>query len=109
MRRAQWVVIAILILQLLLGGAVHAHAPDVHGAAVGAAESAHADHDHGVEPHEHHDHAGQCGLCGSCLGAAPPTPADADSSAPGERFAADHPGYPRHRIDTLLRPPRHFV
>ena len=109
MHCARWIVITLLILQLLLGGAVHAHAPDLHGAHGHAAESAHAEHEHEGNTHDHHDHAGQCGLCGSCLAAAPAGSVSPEFSPPGEHFAGDLPGYPHHRIDTLLRPPRHLV
>ncbi|QIT54854.1 hypothetical protein HC341_06245 [Aquisalimonas sp. 2447] len=109
MLRLRWAVIVILVAQLLLGGAVHAHVPDLHDGAGEVAESSHGHDHHGDDTHDHHDHAAQCGLCGSCLAAAPAGSVSPEFSPPGEHFAGDPPGHPHHRIDTLLRPPRHLV
>ena len=107
MRVIRPLILLILVLQLLLGGAVQAHMPDPQGHEAEAAHAADAGHHQLHSTHGEHHEAGECGLCGLCLAGAPVT---ADDAAPGHvaALAPDrYSGQPVARIDTLLRPPRH--
>ena len=109
MRIARPVILVILVLQLLLGGAVQAHVPDMQGHDAETEHAAEAGHHHLNSTHGEHHEAGECGLCGLCLAGAPVT---ADDAAPGHVVTLhphDYRGQPVGRIESLLRPPRHHA
>lgn len=107
MRIARPVILVILVLQLLLGGAVQAHVPDSYGHDAEAAHAADAGDHHLHSTHGEHHEAGECGLCGLCLAGAPVTADDAAPGYAGTLPLHDYLGQPVGRIDSLLRPPRH--
>lgn len=109
MRIVRPVILVILVLQLLLGGAVQAHVPDIHDHGAETEHAADAGHHHLHSAHGEHHEAGECGLCGLCLAGAPVTADAAASDHVGTPPPDDYLGQPVGRIDPLLRPPRHHA
>lgn len=107
-------IVLLVILQLLVGGLVHANpaAMDNHHPAAAEAQvvmhSVHQGHDSSQE-YPDVRFAEECDACSHCASVTPPSSTASPRSIPAHLLAVNATDAPTTRPDSLLRPPRPLV